>query len=190
LELFLNFVIFLGTYINVIIIYIYLYIEMKNNVKFFTIIFFLIIYIFYPVATSNNESYPEISDDEFMAHHNKFREEVDEDEKKYLELVARPERFDLNKDRKISREEIGKALKYALFPSDAKRLRDMANEVKEHVENNIRLFMKTLNQDSFNYKQFANLMKNIHPSRFVNPEVMASILNAKKEGRFEGEADL
>ncbi len=140
--------------------------------------------------TQSEERYPEMVDDELIAYEIKYREEKNEDEKKYLEPVVRQSKFDLNKDGKISKREIREALKYVLYPKDPVKRIQINKNLDSYVKNNIDLYVKTLEKESFTYKQFANLMKNISPYRFLNPDVMHAFSQVQKSKVNEHEADL
>lgn len=140
--------------------------------------------------SSSNEKYPEMSDEEFLKYEFRFREESNEDEKKYLEAVVRQNKFDLNKDGKISRREIREALKYALYPKDPKKRMNIHKDFDTHIKNNIDLFIKNLDQDFFTFRQFSNLMKNISPVKFLNSEIVDAINLMHRSQVKEIESDL
>lgn len=141
------------------------------------------------LAYYNQGPYDEISDEEFAEYEVRYVNENDASEKKYLEAVVKPEKFDLNKDRKISKEEIREALKYVVYPKDQKAIKGVPDEVKVHLINNIDLFVKHLTQDYFNFKQFSYLMRRVNLNMFMNPGVLKDRLNSKKQ-QVEGEGDL
>ena len=134
-------------------------------------------------------SYPEMSQDELLEYELKYREETNDDEKKYIEPVVRAAKFDLNKDGKISKREIREALKYVLYPKDPLKRMDIIKELDTYVKNNIDLFIKNLDEDSFTFRQFSNLMKGISPFQFLNPDVVQGFhkINKLKTTEFEGD---
>src|SRR5689334_7739774 len=106
-----------------------------------------VVFAFLIVKVLTNKEYPEISNEVLLEVETHFRDETDPDQKAYLEPVVRPERFDLNKDRKISKEEIIKALNYVIYPKDPKKLKSIDDTLRRHVKNNIALFVKNINPD-------------------------------------------
>lgn len=161
---------------------------MKNYDYLFILLITLI--SFKSITTIDKMKYPEMPDDELIKYEIRYREEKNEDEKKYLEPVVRSTKFDLNKDGKISKREIREALKYVLYPKDPVKRIQINKDIDKYVKNNIDLYIKTLEQESFTFKQFANLMKNISPYRFLNPDVLQAFKYARKYGINEPEADL
>ncbi len=157
----------------------------KNFILFFTI--FLFTFVF---GKSLIEKYPEITDEEYLKYELKFYEEKDEDEKKYIEPVIRPRKFDINRDGKISKREIREALKYVLYPKDPKKRIEINKELENYVKNNIDLFIKNLEEESFTYKQFCNLMKEISIYQFLNNDVIEGLSKIQKTKVHEYEGDL
>jgi hypothetical protein len=109
----------------------------------------------------------------------RFMELEDPDQKGYIEPIVRPERFDVNKDRKISRLEVKKAIFYVIYPKDEKKKIEISNEFKSHIKNNVELYVKNLKNDFINYKQFAYLMNTIAANDFLNEEMIRDIQQAK-----------
>jgi len=160
---------------------------MKN--KYYLIMLIVSITLISLQTSSIKVTYPDINQDELLEFELKYREETNEDEKKYLEPVIRPIKFDLNKDGKISKREIREALKYVLYPKDPLKKIDIGKELDTYVKNNIDLFIKNLDEDSFTFKQFSNLMKKISPFQFLNPDVVQGFqkMNKLKTNEFEGD---
>jgi hypothetical protein len=155
---------------------------MENFGKRFLLIIIILAALSCLVKCSKKDSqYKEITNEQMLEYEEKFRNEEDPDEKTYLEACVRPERFDTNKDRRISREEVRKALEYVLYPKTPTRLLKITPEVDKMVRNNIDLFVRTMTQDQLNYKQFALMMCHIHPARFINMDVVESLTQAGKE---------
>jgi hypothetical protein len=155
------------------------------------LIILLLLAIMIKLASSKtNEKYPEMSDEEFLQYEFKFREEKNEDEKKYLEPVVRSNKFDLNKDGKISRREIREALKYALYPKDPIKRINIHKDFDTHIKNNIDLFIQNLDQDFFTFRQFSNMMKNISPVKFLNSNIVDAINKIHTNHVKEVESDL
>ena len=135
------------------------------------------------------EEFPELSDEEIIRAKQQFVNEVDIDQRGYLEPVIKPEKFDMNKDRKISKEELKKAIKFAIFPKDSTKRKQVTEELKDHVNNQVDLYVNNLNFESLNYRQFGKLMNRIVADKFVNFEVMTNVHMKSKEIR-EIENDL
>lgn len=133
---------------------------------------------------------PEISSEQLAEFQAKYVQESDFNERKYLEPVIKPEIFDLNKDRKISMEEFKQALNYVMMPNDKKKYKVVPQEVKDHINNNIDLFLKHVNKRSLTFGQFAYLMRTVSLTQFWNFESLKNQLQAKEEQRTEGEAEL
>jgi hypothetical protein len=103
--------------------------------------------------------------------------------------VVRPERFDLNKDRKLSKKEIKKAIYYVIYPKEEKKRIGMDPILIEHVKNNVDLFVKNIKKSHLNYKQFAYLMSKISANQFVNVPLVENMSRARREQR-ESEGEL
>merc|ERR1711976_746217 len=122
-----------------------------------------------------------------MEYENRYIMETNEEEKKYLELVYRPQKFDINRDRKISKKEIEKAILYAISSGDPSKTRKVPEFFMNHVRSNIRLFVLNLKKDFLNYKQFQYIIRSISITHFFNTNMMDGKGRAIKEGRNESE---
>ncbi len=142
------------------------------------------------ISSQIDHTYPSLSDEEFEMFQTKYIQEKDENEKKYIEPVLRPEKFDLNKDRKISRSEVKEALIYMCYPTDQKKAKQLPAYFDEHVRNNIDVFVKNIQKDFLTYKQFAYLVRKVSVGQFMNYDYLESRHLAQKDARDEGEADL
>lgn len=125
--------------------------------------------------------YPELTDDEYSQLEWSYHQsDIEPSEKKYLELSVKPHLFDLNKDNKLSKPEMKKAILYALFPSDAKKKMDMGKEAEEHIKNHVDLFLAKIEPNYLNYKQFAKLAMGLDPKNFINVEILYNREKAKR----------
>jgi hypothetical protein len=163
------------------------------NRKFYTTIFIIITFVNIISVlnkSSSLEKYPEITDDELVMFQIKFREETDANEKKYLEPVVRPDKFDLNKDKKISKQELRKALEYVLYPKDSRQRVKIDSILDKHVQSNIDLFVKTIDINYLTLGQFAKIMIHISPTNFINDQVLRGKAEARARQVEESEQDL
>ena len=129
------------------------------------------------------EEFPELSEEEIMRAKQQFMNEEDVDQKCYLEPIVKPENFDLNRDRRISKEEVKKAIKYCIFPKESSRRKKITEELKNHVNNQVDLFVNGLNFDSLTYRQFGKFMNRIVADNFINFETMTNVHMIPKDYR-------
>ena len=162
----------------------FLFVILLTNLTFFLLISDV------KSSNTNTEEFPEISSEEFSQFQSRYVVVSDDGEKKYLEAVVKPEKFDLNKDRKISKEELKEALHYVCYPKDKKAKKTIPAELDLHLRNNIQLYVTNLNFDKLNFKQFSYLMRKITVTQFLTLETVESQMMAKEEKREEGEGDL
>jgi hypothetical protein len=161
---------------------------MKNSQK---ILWLILVNILITYTLCNELSnIPEISSEELAEYEVKYINESDLNEKKYLEAVVKAEKFDLNKDRKISMDELKQALNFVMYPREKKLHKTIPDEVKVHIENNVDLFIKNIGKKYITIRQFAYLMRTVSLTHFINNESLKSQLDAKKEQRDEGEGEL
>jgi hypothetical protein len=161
---------------------------MRISNKFFCLII-LSIFINYNLC-GEFDVIPEISSEELAEYQAKYVQESDPSERKYLEPVIKPQNFDLNKDRKISMEELKEALIYVMMPNDKRKYKVVPQEIKDNINNNIDLFIKHVNKRSLTFGQFAYLMRTVSLTQFWNFESLKNQLQAKDEQRTEGEGEL
>lgn len=129
------------------------------------------------------EEFPELSDEEITRAKHQYLMEEELDQKGFLEPVVKPEAFDLNKDRRISKEELKKAIKYCIFPKESSKRKVITEELKEHVNNQVDLFVEGLNFESLNYRQFGKFMNRINSQNFINFETMTNVHMLPKDYR-------
>lgn len=129
------------------------------------------------------EEFPELSDEELIRAKQQYLNEEDLDQRGYLEPVIKPEVFDLNKDRRISKEELKKAIKYCIFPKESSKKKVITEELKNHVNNQVDLFVEGQNFDTLNYKQFGKFMNRINAQNFINFETMTNVHMLPKDYR-------
>lgn len=161
-----------------------------STFNLFKLLLLILIFKFYIATKPDNNDLPEITSEEIIDFEYRYVNEEKDTEKRYLELVVRPERFDLNKDRKISRDEVRKALLSVFYSKDEKINKQIPEEVNEHIRNNVDLFVKQIKKDFLNFRQFQYLMRKITLMNFMNTDVLESKLKAKKENYDEGEREL
>lgn len=131
----------------------------------------------------NEEQFPELTDEEIARAKQQYIVEDDIDQKGYLEPVVKPEKFDLNKDRKISKEELKKAIKYCIYPKEGSRIRKMTDELKNHVNSQVDLYVNNLNVDHLSYRQFGKFMNRVVADEFINYETMTNVHMKGKDFR-------
>jgi len=146
--------------------------------------------VFNLIYTLIDHTYPEISDEELDQVTQSYIKEENESEKKYLEAVVKPEKFDLNKDRKFSRNEIKEAIFYVTYPKEQKKIKHLPEFLDQHVKNNVDIYVKNIKLDFLNKKQFQFLIQKINVKQFMNFDSLESKQDAIKESRLEGEHEL
>jgi len=129
------------------------------------------------------EEFPELSEEELTRAKQYYATEDDIDQKGYLEPIVKPESFDLNKDKRISKEELKKAIKYCIFPKENSKKKILSEEFKNHVNNQVDLYVEVQNLDTLNYKQFGKFMNRINAQDFINMETMSNVHMSPKEYR-------
>jgi hypothetical protein len=134
--------------------------------------------------------YPEISDKDIQEMEIKYFDETDESQKKQIEPVIKPQKFDLNKDGKISRKEIKETLKYILYPKDPVKRISIDSKIDSHIKNNIDLYVKNIEVDFMNFKQFSYLFKTLDPYLFINENRIKGISETKTQKITESIDDL
>ena len=154
---------------------------------FANIIFLIFIITLYNTIIS--VVYEEFTDDDYNKFQSMYVEEADPEQKAHLDVIIKPEKFDLNKDRKISKEEIKKAINYVIYPKDEKRKKNITEEIHSHVQGQLDLFITNLDQNYFTFKQFSKLMSTISSNNFVHHEILRRTIEAKKQRR-ESEEEL
>ena len=136
-----------------------------------------------------HETIQEIDDESLSQYRERYMELEDADQKGYIEPIIKPEKFDLNKDRKISRTEIRKAILYMIYPKDEKKTVGISKELKSHVRNNIDLYVNNLMNDNINYKQFGYLVSSLSAKDFLTEE-MVNDLQVSRSLKIEGTQEL
>jgi len=129
------------------------------------------------------EEFPELSDEELIRAKQQYSIEEDFDQKGYLEPLIKPEVFDLNKDRRISKEELKKTIKYCVFPKEGSKKKSITEQLKNHVNNQVDLFVDGQNFDFLNYRQFGKFISRINPEHFINFEIMNNVHMLPKDYR-------
>jgi hypothetical protein len=136
------------------------------------------------------EDYSEITNEQYTAFQVKYIEEKDPDAKAHYNAILRPELFDKNKDRKISRNEIYDAILYLIYPkADSKRV-DIPKEIDRHVKSQVELFVNNLKYDYLNFKQFSALLMKISANNFIHAEMVRRSHEAKMKQLDESEGEL
>lgn len=136
------------------------------------------------------EDFPEITSEALSQYQAAYIKEDDPDQKKYIEPIIKPENFDLNKDRKISRKELIDAIVYVIYSKDQKKTKNIPDEVKETLLNNIKLFASQIPFDFLSFRQFSHLMTKVSSSQFFDIENIKGKLNGLKSQVEESEGEL
>jgi hydroxymethylpyrimidine pyrophosphatase-like HAD family hydrolase len=118
------------------------------------------------------EEFPEISDEEIIRAKQRYASEQDIDQKGFLEPVTNPEKFDLNYDEKISKAELREAINWMVYSKDPEIKRKMKKIMTDHVTNSIDVYVRSLNFEFLNLRQFSKLMSRIHAPDFINEQIM------------------
>ena len=139
---------------------------------------------------SNQEKIPEMSSEDLSQFEASYIQEDDPDQKKYIEPVIRPEKFDLNKDRKISKEELKEAINYVIYPKDTKKSKNIPDEVKTALKNYVDLYVSNVAIDFMTYRQFSHVMSKVSLTQFFDIENIKGTLNGLKEKVNESSSEL
>jgi hypothetical protein len=140
--------------------------------------------------SSVTDLYPEISHEQYTAFQVKYIEEKDPDAKAHYDAILRPERFDKNKDRKISRSEIRDAILYVIYPKKDTKKVEIPTEVDRHVKSQVDLFVNNLHADHLNYKQFSSLLMKVSANDFLHAEMVRRGQEARNAKLIESEGEL
>ncbi len=133
--------------------------------------------------------YADITDEELEEIQSRLVEEQDIDVKAHYDLILRPEKADRNKDRRISRDEVRKAILFVIYPKEDARKLKVTDEINSHVKGQVHLFITNLESDFLTYKQFSKLLSKIEAQRFAHPEMLRRTMEAKNQKR-ESEGEL
>lgn len=149
---------------------------------------FLLFSLYITIQSKEEEQrIAEILDETISVLKAKYITEKDPKEKAYLEIIVKPELSDLNKDNKISHKELKNAILNTLG-IDQEVFINIDHDILNRIESNIDVFLLNIPK-YLNYKQFMNLISQLHVNHFIEDDVAKKILIAKKEGR-EHESDL
>jgi hypothetical protein len=138
---------------------------------------------------TNNENIVGLTDLEVSQLRNKYRNEKDEKEKIYMEVALHPEKYDKNKDRKISRNELKAALIYLIFPKTKAEKLGLNKRIKEIVKSKIDVYV-TSKPEFISFPQFSRITMEIHENQFVNPGVFDDIIKSEQAGLGESVLDI
>ena len=152
----------------------------------------LILLVSLSKATSfyKKEDFPEITSEAIAQYQAAYIKEENLDQKKYIEPIIKPEKFDLNKDRKISRNELIDAIVYVIYSNDSKKNINIPKEVKVNILNNIKLFVSQIPYDFLTFKQFSHLMSQVSLTQFFDIENTKGTLSGLKNQVEESEGEL
>lgn len=150
------------------------------NGKFFIFFFLFIALIILKICETRKakshlykeEEFPELTEEEIIRAKTNYLKEDDIDQKGFLEPIVNPEKFDLNMDEKISKQELKKAIIWMIYSKDPENKRKIKNILKDHVSNSVDVFINSLNFESFTYLQFGKFMNRINAPDFINEEIM------------------
>jgi hypothetical protein len=141
------------------------------------------------LITYSISEYIDITDEEIEAITTKYNEEEDIDLKAHYDLILKPEKADKNKDRRISRDEVRKAILFIIYPKDDVRKLKVTKEIASHVKGQVDLFITNLEADFLTFRQFSKLLFGIDAYKFVHPEMLRRTMEAKDQKR-ESEGEL
>jgi hypothetical protein len=127
------------------------------------------------------ENIPEMPPEVLADFEASYIKEDDPDQKKYIEPVIRPEKFDLNKDRKISKEELKEAIIYVIYPKDKKKSKNIPDEVKKSLKNNIDLYVSNIPNEFLTFRQFSHVMSQVTMTQFFDVENIKGTLSGLKQ---------
>lgn len=142
--------------------------------KYLNLFVFILFFAFSLIKSNfdHTKDIPEIDKDTLREYEERYRSLEDEDQKGYIDPIIRPEKYDVNKDRKISKTEIRKAIIYMIYPKDQKKMIDISKELRAYVKNNVDLYISSLKNDNINYRQFSYLMTTISARNFIDEEMV------------------
>jgi len=157
------------------------------KIKLKTAVFF-ICYLSLLLIVYCEDEIKELTDDDYTEIRNLYRIEEKEEEKSYQEAALHPEKYDTNKDRKISRKELIKAITYLIFPKK-KAIADTINKkVIEETRKRINNFANS-HPEFLTYRQFSYVIITLKDNSIINPTYYDELVASDKAG-LEHENDL
>jgi len=136
----------------------------------------------------NTKDIPEVTDEEYDEIRNQYRIEEKKDEKMYQECALHPEKYDLNKDRKISRKELIKAITYLLFPKTRGEKAVIHPKIANIVKNKIQAFVNE-HPEFLTYRQFSHIIMTVKSGDFINSDYFDQVVQMDSMG-LEYESEL
>lgn len=161
--------------------------------KSFTIIYsgiILLLFVFSICNTKNAEEFEEIAeitDEQYDEIRNMYRIEEKANEKPYQEVSLHPERFDLNKDKRISRKELAKAISFLIFPKTKGEREAIYKGVTKQVKARIDNFVNN-KLEFLTYRQFSTVIIHLKGAQFIDGNYLDAVATAESHGNeFEHE---
>ena len=147
----------------------------------FTILLFFILSICTSQQIADTEEIAELTDEQYDEIRNMYRIEEKLNEKPYQEVTLHPERYDINKDKRISRRELAKAISFLIFPKTRGEREAIYKGVTKQVKARINNFVN--NKPEFlTYRQFSAVIIQLKGAQFVDSNYLDDVAMAESIG--------
>lgn len=153
--------------------------------KFFVNVFLsLLLFI---SSNKNDFELREITNQELSEIYAKYSIEKNKKEKEFLAFIVKPEAYDLNKDNRISKNELNKVIRKIVYVDKYTKEKLDAN-IQSNLNSNIDAFIEYL-PSFLTYKEYQYVISKININMFIDIEHAKVILQGKDQKR-EHEEDL
>ena len=143
--------------------------------------------LFLIVRSNEIKRVPDMEEDKLNYFKTAYAVELQEKNKHWIYYIIHPEVFDINKDRRISKEELCQALLTTLY-IDVKL--DTVNKIEvQRIKDKIKQFVISLRTPFFNFKQMSHLISTVKHEQVFSIIEMMKFQRGVKENR-EIEDDL
>lgn len=167
------------------------YVITGNHMKIKMVNLLIIILILSAISVkSNNDEkeihYEEITEDQLNGIRTKLLNENSESEREFLIRILTPEISDLNKDRKISRNELRSCLDWVLYPQSNEEKQKIDHEIRNQLDAGINVWVSRV-KPKLNYKEFQYILSKIRTELFIDLERAKKTVEARKVNIETGE---
>lgn len=145
--------------------------------------------LIYRVRINSSESdikYEEITEDQLNGIRTKLLNENSESEREFLIRILSPEISDLNKDRKISRNELRTCLDWVLYPQSQEERQKIDKVIRNQLDAGIDVWVSRV-KSKLNYKEFQYVLSKIRTELFIDLERAKRSVEARKVNIDTGE---
>ncbi len=158
------------------------------SLKYFILLYMLLHVYICQEAEKPNELL-EMTDEQYMELRERYRIEEKAEEKIYQEAALHPERYDRNKDKKISKGELRKAIASLIFPKSKEITRGLHPKIMSFVNGRIESFCSG-KPDFLTYRQLSYVIMRLGNKSFISAEYFDEINSLSKVGIEESSLDL